>query len=156
MLLRIVRELTSDEVEERLKKFEKKFGMGFDKFEELFHEQKLQAQFARAYFEWADLVNSYKGYLEDGELDYDIEEVKNFKAEQTAMLTAKRLELLHSLATLRVESISDLAQKVKRDVKNVYQDLEVLRGFGFVKLDKRKGRALIPETLVKEITFIIC
>ena len=156
MLLRITRELTSEEVEERIKKFEREFNMNFEKFEELFQKQNLQAKFGRAYFEWADLVNSYKGYVEDGELDYNIEEVKDFKIEQTAMLTAKRLELLHSLATLRVESINDLAQKVKRDVKNVYQDLEVLREFGFVKLNKRKGRALIPETLVKEITFIIC
>lgn len=156
MLLRITRELTSEEVEERIKKFEREFDMNFEKFEELFQKQEVQARFARAYFEWADLVNSYKGYVEDGELDYNIEEVKDFKMEQTTMLTAKRLELLHSLATLRVESINDLAQKVKRDVKNVYEDLKVLRKFGFVKLNKRKGRALIPETLVKEITFLIC
>jgi predicted transcriptional regulator len=71
------------------------------------------------------------------------------------MLTAKRLELLYQLAVLRGESINDLAQKVKRNVKNVYQDLEVLKRFGFVKLNKRKGRALTPETLVKEITFLI-
>jgi len=31
----------------------------------------------------------------------------------------------------------------------------VLKSFGFVKLTKRKGRALAPETLVKEITLII-
>jgi predicted transcriptional regulator len=65
------------------------------------------------------------------------------------------MELLHQLATLRVESINDLAQKVRRNVKNVYQDLKVLSKFGFVKLNKRRGRAIIPETLVKEITFLI-
>lgn len=109
----------------------------------------------KADFEWDELVDSYKGYIEDGELDYTAEETRDFRPEQTAMLTAKRLELLYRLAVLRVESINDLAQKVKRNVKNVYQDLEVLKRFGFVKLNKRRGRALTPETLVKEITFLI-
>lgn len=84
-----------------------------------------------------------------------VEEIRDFKPEQTAMLTPKRVELLYQLVVLRVESINDLAQKVKRNVKNVYQDLKVLKRLGFVKLNRRKGRASIPETLVKEITFLI-
>jgi len=155
MLLRIVRNLTSEEVEEKIKRFEKDFGMNFEKFEELFLKQKLDAKFAKAYFEWAELVDCYKGYMEDGELDYTIEEVKDYKLEQTALLTPKRIALLYQLALLRVESINDLAQKVRRNVKNVYQDLKVLKRLGFVKLKKRKGRALVPEAVVKEITFLI-
>lgn len=155
MLLRISRELTSEEVLEKIRTFEKKFGMSFNEFEELFRRRKMSASSARAYSEWAQLVDSYKGYVEDGELDYTAEEVKDFKPEQTALLTPKRIELLCQLAVLRVESINDLAQKVKRNVKNVYEDLKVLNMFGFVKLNKRKKRALIPETLVKEIAFIV-
>lgn len=155
MLLRIIRDLSSEEVEEKIKRFEREFGMGFEKFEELFLKQKLDVKFARFYFEWAELVNSYKGYVEDGELDYTVEEIKDLKPEQIALLTPKRIELLYQLAVLRVESINDLAQKVRRNVKNVYQDLEVLSKFGFVKMSRRRGRAIIPETLVKEITFLI-
>jgi len=155
MLLKIIRNLTSEEILERIRKFEKEFGMSFEKFEELFLGQKLDAKLARAYFEWAELVDSYKGYVEEGTVDYVVEEIKDFKPEQAALLTPKRMELLHQLATLRVESINDLAQKVRRNVKNVYQDLKVLSKFGFVKLNKRRGRAIIPETLVKEITFLI-
>ncbi|MGQ9530593.1 MAG: HVO_A0114 family putative DNA-binding protein [Candidatus Bathycorpusculaceae bacterium] len=147
--------MTSEEIADRIRNFEKEFGMNFEKFEELFLGQKLDAKLARDYFEWAELVDSYKGYIEEGTVDYVIEEIKEFKTEQFALLTPKRMELLHKLATLRVESINDLAQKVKRNVKNVYQDLKVLSKFGFVKLNKRKGRAIIPETLVKEITFLI-
>lgn len=147
--------MNSEEVEERIRNFENKFGVDFEEFEELYHKQKLESCSERAYSEWAELVNSYKGYLEGGELDYTVEEVDDLKPEEAAMLTPKRMELLYQLATLRVDSINDLAQKVKRNVKNVYQDLEVLRKFGFVKLSRRKGRALIPETLVKEITFLI-
>jgi len=156
MLLRVIRDLTPEEVEEKIQKFKKKLGMSFEKFEKLFLKQKLDAKFARAYFEWAELVDSYKGYIEDGQLDYAVEEIKDFKPEQIALLTPKRIELLYQLAALRVESINDLAQKARRNVKNVYQDLQVLSKLGFVKLNKRKGRALLPETLVKEITFLIC
>jgi len=155
MLLRIIRDLTSDEVQDKLRQFEKEFGMNFEKFEELFLKQKLDPRFTRSYFEWAELMDSYKGYIEDGELDYSVEEIKDFRSEQASSLTPKRIELLYQLAALRVESINDLARKVKRNVKNVYEDLEVLRRFGFVRLSKRKGIALTPETLVKEIAFLI-
>ena len=155
MLLRIVRDLTPEEVTEKIRRFEKEFGMSFENFEELFLEEKLATKFVRSYFEWAELVNSYKGYIEDGQLDYTVEEIKDLKPEQAALLTPKRIQLLYQLAITRVESINDLAKKTRRNVKNVYQDLKVLSKLGFVKLTKRKGRALIPETLVKEIAFLI-
>jgi hypothetical protein len=115
--LRTIRESTLEEVEERIKSLEKEFGMSSEKFEELLLKQKLDPKFVKADFEWDELVDSYKGYIEDGELDYTAEETRDFRPEQTAMLTAKRLELLYRLAVLRVESINDLAQKVKRNVK---------------------------------------
>ena len=155
MLLRIVRDLTPEEVMERIQKFEKELGMSFERFEELFLKKKLDAKLVRTYFEWAELVDSYKGYVEDGQLDYTVEEIKDFKPEQVALLTPKRIQLLYQLAALRVESINDLAQKISRNIKNVYQDLQVLSKFGFVKMDKRRGRAIIPETPVKEITFLL-
>jgi hypothetical protein len=155
MLIRIIRSLTSDEIEDRIKRFEKEFSMSFEKFEELFLRQKLDAKNTRVYFEWGELVDSYKGYVEEGTLDYTVEETRDLKPEQAALLTPKRIELLYKIASLRVDSINDLAQKVRRNVKNVYEDLKVLNKLGFVKLNKRRGRALIPETLVKEITFLI-
>jgi len=155
MLIRIIRSLTSEEIEEKIKKFEKEFGMRFEKFEEQFLKQRLDGKLARIYFEWAELVDSYKGYIEEGTLDYAVEEIKDFKPEQAALLTPKRIELLYKLAALRVESINDLAKKVRRNVKNVYQDLKVLSRIGFVRLNKRRGRSIVPETLVKEITFLI-
>jgi hypothetical protein len=155
MLIRIIRNLTSEEIEEKIRRFEKEFGMSFEKFEELFLGQKLDTTHVRVYFEWAELVDSYKGYMEEGTLDYTVEEIKDIKPEQAALLTPKRIELLYKLAALRVESINDLAKKVRRNVKNVYQDLQALSKFGFVRLNRRKGRAIVPETLVKEITFLI-
>ena len=155
MLLRIIRNLTSEEVQERIREFEKEFGMSFERFEELFLKQRLDRRHARVYFDWAELVNSYKGYVEEGQLDYSVEEIKELKPEQAALLTQRRVELLCILASLRVDSINDLAKKARRNVKNVYQDLNVLSNLGFVKLNRRRGRNVVPETFVKEITFLI-
>lgn len=154
MLLKIVRELTPEEVEKRIQRFERNFG-SFEKFEEKFLQKRLNAKLVSTYFEWAELINSYKGYVEEGTLDYTVEEIKDFKPEHFASLTPKRIELLYQIAALRAESINDLAQKIRRNVKNVYQDLKVLSKFGFVKLNKQKRRNIVPETLVKEITFLI-
>jgi len=155
MLLRIVQDLTSDQVMQRIKRFEKELGMSFEKFEELFLKQQLDTKLVRTYFEWAELVDSYKGYVEDGQLDYTVEEIKDFEPKQVALLTPKRIQLLYRLSDLRVESINDLAQKIRRNVKNVYGDLQVLNDFGFVTLNKRGKRSIVPETHVREITFLI-
>ncbi|NWF86677.1 hypothetical protein HXY32_02540 [Candidatus Bathyarchaeota archaeon] len=155
MLIKIIRNLTLEEIDARIKRFEKEFGMSFEKFEEHFLKHKPDAKLTTVYFEWVELVNSYKGYIEEGQLDYTVEEIKDLKPEQVALLAPKRIELLYQLAALRVDSINDLATKIRRNVKNVYQDLQVLRKFGFVRMNRRKGRSLIPETLVKEVTFLI-
>ena len=61
MLIKIIRELTPEEVEERILSFEGEFG-SFEKFEERFFRKKLDARLVSVYFEWASLINSYKGY----------------------------------------------------------------------------------------------
>jgi len=129
--------------------------MTFDEFEELFFNKRLDRRLIGAYFEWADLVHAYRGYVEGGELDYVIEETRDLKPKETALLTSKRLELLYSLASLRPESINDLAQKTRRNVKNVYQDLKALKTLGFVLFKRRDKRSIVPETLVEEITLLI-
>lgn len=155
VLVRIVRRLTLEEVEERIRNYEKTQGMSFDDFEELFWKKKLDKRLIGVYSEWADLVHAYRAYVEGGELDYNVEETRDLKPEENALLTPKRLELLYSLASLRAESINDLAQKARRNVKNVHQDLKALKALGFVTFRKRGKRNIVPETLVEEITFLI-
>jgi len=155
MLVRIVRQLTLEEVQSRIKDYEKEFGMAFDEFEELFLEKKVDRSFIGAYYEWAGLVHAYRGYVEGGELDYVVEETRDLKPKEATLLTPKRLELLYSLASLRVGSINDLAQKTRRNVKNVYQDLKALGSLGLVTFKKRGKRNIVPETLVEEITLLI-
>ncbi len=153
--MRIVRALTTEEVHGRMKKFEMEHGMTFDEFEELFLEKRIDRSMFGVYFEWAGLVHAYRRYVESGEFDYVVEEVRKFSPDELALLTPKRLELLYSVADLRPESISDLARKAHRNVKNVYQDLQALKRLGFITLVKRGKRSVIPETLVEEITLLI-
>ena len=155
MLIRIVRRLTLDEVKNRIKQFEKEHNMTFDEFEELFLSRKLNRHVTGTYFEWASLVHAYRGYVEDGELDYVVEEIRDLSPKETSILTPKRIELLYSLANLRVDSINKLAQKTRRNVKNIYQDLKALQSLGFVTFRRRGRRNIVPETLVEEITLLI-
>lgn len=155
MLVRIVRRLTIEEIVERIKRLESEYGLSFDDFEEFFLEGKIDRKEVGTYFDWAGLVDAYRGYVEGGELDYVVEDMREFSAEEMALLTPKRLELLDSLVSLPIRSINDLAQKVRRNVKNVYQDLQALKRLGFVILKRRGKRNIVPETLVEEITFLI-
>jgi len=155
MMVRISRQLTLDEVQARINGYERQHDMTFDEFEELFLRKKVDRRLIGAYSEWAGLVHAYRGYVEGGELDYAVEEIRDLKPKEAALLTPKRLELLYSLASLRIESINDLAQKTRRNVKNVYQDLRVLKSLGFVTFKKKGKRNIVPETLVEEITLLI-
>ena len=155
MLVRIVRRLTLEEIGKRIEGFVKRWGMPFDEFEELFLNKKIDRTMIDIYYEWASLVHAYRGYVEEGELDYSIEELRDLAPEEMAVLTPKRLELLYSLGGQRIESINDLARKTRRDVKNVYQDLQLLNGLGFVIFKKMGKRNIIPETLIEEIALLV-
>jgi hypothetical protein len=155
MLFRIVRNLSLEEVQKRIEEFEKRQGMKFEKFEELLLKRKINPYLMSEYVEWAELVHAYHGYIESGELDYVIEELRELNPLEASFLTPKRLELLYNLANLHVESINDLAQKTRRNVKNVYQDLLVLKKLGFVTFKKKGKRNIVPETPIKELTLLI-
>jgi hypothetical protein len=150
-----VRNLTPEEVYRRICRFEEQYSLVFDEFEDLFLKQKRPRQLLSVYLEWAGLVDAYRGYEEEGELDYVVEEMREFDFRQLTSLTPKRIELLNHLANTRVESINELAHKIKRDVKNVYDDLIALKRLGLVALKRRGKRNVVPETLVEEITFLI-
>ncbi len=154
MLIRVARRLTLQEIREKIKNFEIEYDTTFDEFEELFLD-KTDKRLVDTYFEWAGLVDAYRGYMEDGNLDYVLEELRELSPTEMPLLTPKRLELLYSLASLQTESINDLARKTRRNVKNVYQDLQVLKTLGFVTFRKIGKRNIVPETLLEEITFLI-
>jgi len=156
MLLRVVKRLGLNEVVKRIKEFESRLGASFLEFEKRFTEGRLDPGLFGEYVEWADLVHAYEAYVESGELDYASDEVIDLRDRDfERLLTHKRIELLVALASSRVESINELARRVKRSVKNVHGDLKILERLGFVQLRKLGKRNIAPEVLVKEIGFLI-
>ena len=63
------------------------------------------------------------------------------------ILTEKRLELLHTIKEKEPESVYELSKIVNRDIKNVNEDLELLKSIGLVNMTRvRRGRQrLIPR-----------
>ena len=75
------------------------------------------------------------------------------------LLTRNRLALLRAIRRQRPGSIYQLAKIVKRDLKNVQEDLRLLEEYGLIRLKKgrRTGRrpVSVPETLFNEIALKI-
>ena len=155
MLVKVLRRLTLEEIEDQIRSLERRHAMTFDEFEELFLTKNVDQQSVDVYFRWATLVHAYRAYVESGELDCVVEELHDLDSNELRAFTPKRLELLYSLSNLRVESINELARRVRRNVKNVHQDLQILRKLGFINFRKKGRRNLVPEALVEEITFLI-
>lgn len=154
MLVKIVRRLTLEEIEKRIKDLEKEYKMTFDEFEDLLLTKKIDDSLIDVYLLWAQLVHAYHGYIESGELECVIEETIDLNSEDLKVFTPKRLELLYKLSDLKVGSINELSQRIHRDVKNVYQDLQILKRLNLVIFRKRGRRNIVPESLVEEITFL--
>jgi predicted transcriptional regulator len=75
------------------------------------------------------------------------------------LLTPSRLTLLRAIRAKRPQSIYELAKTLKRDFKNVQEDLRLLERYGLVRMTRRRGRgtrrARVPEALFGEITLKI-
>ena len=86
---------------------------------------------------------------EKGEFFESLEAVRNF-------LTEKRLELWRAIRDQEPSSMTALASLVKRDYKDVHQDVAILVEVGLVDLRKPKGaktRALKPVSIVDQLEF---
>lgn len=73
------------------------------------------------------------------------------------LLTPSRLAVLRAVRTKRPRSIYELAKTLKRDFKNVQEDLRILERYGLVRVTKSRGsrRARVPEALFGEIALRI-
>lgn len=68
------------------------------------------------------------------------------------VITGARIELLITIRAYKPRSIQELARIVKRDFKNVYDDVKLLAEFGLIEL-KEKGprRASAPKAPFSEL-----
>lgn len=75
------------------------------------------------------------------------------------LLTPNRLALLRAIRTKRPRSIYELAKLVRRDLKNIQDDLRVLEAFGLVQLSSDGGtgrrRAKVPRAPFSQIALRI-
>ena len=76
------------------------------------------------------------------------------------LLTPNRLALLRAIRTERPGSMYALARRVRRDLKNVQQDLKLLESYGLVRLARSRGpgkgrRTKAPRALFREIALKI-
>ncbi len=84
-----------------------------------------------------------------GEFFESLEAVRSF-------LTDKRLELWRVIRDQEPESLTALARLVKRDYKDVHQDVAILVEVGLVEYKKPKGsktRAVKPVSVVDQLEF---
>lgn len=68
-------------------------------------------------------------------------------------LSPARLQILSAVLQTKPKSISALARALRRDFKNVYNDVRLLSDIGLLDL-RAKGtrKALVPEARLRELT----
>ena len=68
------------------------------------------------------------------------------------VITGARLELLSAIRSHKPNSIQELARLVKRDYKNVHQDVHLLADFGLIEIREAGPRkAAAPRAKFSEI-----
>ncbi len=68
------------------------------------------------------------------------------------VITGARLELLNNVRRMKPRSIQELSRFVKRDFKNVYQDVKLLAEFGLIELkDAGPRKSAEPLAIFSEI-----
>ena len=143
MRIIIVRSLTRNQVVREIQYFEKYHSTP---------EDALRAgRISGEEFErWRSLAHALQAYEEGEGMEVAVEEVFPSIRSLRKVLTEKRMRLLEQI-DLGVSSITELARKVgPRDIKNVYDDLQMLRRIGFIALEREENR-VTPRLLLSTI-----
>jgi predicted transcriptional regulator len=153
MQWRVLKQVPLQEVQERLVELENTYGsLSFLHAE--FSKGRMPPGMFDDYIEWTNMNHAIRAYQEGEDFEYLAEQDIDLSLEEYSKITTKRLELLNNIVEMPANSINQLAQNSGRDVKNVYNDLQVLEKLGLVRLIK-EGRNVRPESLVQEITILL-
>ena len=150
---RVVKSISLQEVQTRTAILKEKYG-SLSHLHEEFTKGRMPPGTFDDYIEWTNMDHALRAYQEGEDFEYLADEDLVLSDEDYMLITPRRLELLDYLGNEPVSSINDLAEKLRRDVKNVYQDLKILERLGFVSL-RKEGRSIVPEQIVYEITIIL-
>ncbi len=142
MQTEIVKSYSNEEIMAEKRRLEKKY----DSIENL--HQKFTVNKCRN----PELVDDYMLWKALNEEDTEITEkivLKSFGI--YGMMTPKRMEILDYLSSHGTKSIKTLASELKRNYKNVYDDIKALEFFGLIELiDDGKNKR--PVTRIVSIT----
>jgi predicted transcriptional regulator len=150
---RVVKSIPLREVQTRTSIFNEKYG-SLSLLHEEFTKGRMPPGVFDEYIEWTNMDHALRAYQEGEDFEYLAEEALSLDSKQYEKLTPRRLEMLDYLGMGQYSSINELAKKIGRDVKNVYNDLKILKELGFVNLT-REGRSLVPELMVYEINILL-
>lgn len=150
---KVVKSIPLSEVQTRTSIFNEKYG-SLSLLHEEFTKGRMPPGVFDEYIEWTNMDHALRAYQEGEDFEYLAEEDLSLDSKQYEKLTPRRLEMLDYLGMGQVSSINELAAKIGRDVKNVHNDLKILKELGFVNLTK-EGRRTIPELIVHEINILL-
>ena len=154
MRWRVVKRIPINEVRERVADYVERYGYQYSELSREFESGKMPRDRLDDYIEWSSMIHALRAAGEGEDFDYYAEENLNLTSGEFDSLTSKRIELLDYLADEHASSINELADRIGRDVKNVYGDLRTLEHLGFIRLIK-EGKSLVPELLVQEVTILL-
>ena len=150
---RVVKSIPMQQVQTRIAILREKYG-SLSHLHEEFAKGRMPPGTFEEYIEWTNMDHALRAYQEGEDFEYLAEEDLILNEKEYTLLTPRRLELLDFLGAEPVSSINDLAEKLRRDVKNVYNDLKTLESLGFISL-RQEGRSLVPEQIVFEINILL-
>lgn len=148
-----MKSIPMQQVQTRMTILQEKYG-SLSHLHEEFAKGRMPPGTFEEYIEWTNMDHALRAYQEGEDFEYLAEEELHLEEEEYMLLTPRRLELLDFLGAEPVSSINDLAEKLGRDVKNVYTDLKILEKLGFISL-REEGRSLVPEQIVFEINILL-
>jgi len=82
--------------------------------------------------------------------DYNFDELESLKR----LLSNERARMLHTIKTKKPTSIYDLSKKLNRTFKSVFEDIKLLKRFGFINLVEEKINNRIrhrPEIVIDKL-----
>lgn len=141
MQTEILKSYSRDQIKAEKLRLEKKYG-SFENLRQKFSVDKCHNP------EFVDDYMILKTLNEEGAKLTERVVLKNLGIYQ--MMSPKRMEILDYLSSQGTESIKTLAIELKRNYKNVYDDVKALVKFGLVELI-RDGRNKRPITKIDSI-----
>lgn len=140
MQVKFVRKVKASEL---VKEFERKYG-SLEKLKRYLEKHPDDYVALMDYEDWIHCLKNPDIEIEEGEI----------VVTDVSFLTPQKLQILEAVKRFKPKSIRELAEKIGRDVKNVYLDLKELERIGLIEL-KPHGRAKKVELKFNQIVIAI-